>query len=182
MALLVAQTVRHGLREGLKTALAPILTDAPIVAVTLLILSEITEVGAVLGAISLAGGLYVIWLGIGSFGTRQVDFREMESAPHSIRKAMAINVLNPHVYLFWATVGAPTVLRAAQENPAAPAAFVTSFYILLCGSKMLLAVLVNRSRALLVGTAYLRTLQALGVVLLIFGAWLIWEGWGYLSR
>jgi len=31
MTLVVAQTLRHGLREGLKVAIAPLLTDAPIV-------------------------------------------------------------------------------------------------------------------------------------------------------
>jgi len=30
--LIIAQTLRHNLREGMKVAIAPILTDAPIVA------------------------------------------------------------------------------------------------------------------------------------------------------
>ncbi len=181
MALLVAQTMRYGLREGLKVALAPVLTDTPIVVGCLLILSRFSDMNAVLGGVSIVGGLYVMWLGVESLRVREVAVADSGAAAHSVRKAFGINILNPHAYLFWATVGAPAVLRAARDSLASAAAFVVCFYILLCGSKMLLAVLIHRSRGFLAGKAYLRTLQALGVVLLTFGVWLIWEGYRYLS-
>lgn len=181
LALLVAQTVRYGVREGIKVAAAPVLTDAPIVAATLLLMSQLAEIDRVLGVISVVGGLYVVWLGVESLRTREVVLADESAAPHSIRKAMVINLLNPHVYVFWGTVGAPTVLRASESGSWIPAvAFVAPFYVLLCGSKMLLAVLIHRSRAFLKGAAYRRTLVALGVVLIVFGAWLVRDGVHYL--
>ena len=182
LALLVSQTLRHGLREGLKVALAPVLTDAPIVAFMLLLFSRLPNMDEVLGYISVCGGFYVIWLGIESLRTRSVETPAGGEGANSIRKAMAINLLNPHVYVFWGSVGAPTVLRATESGTWAAAGFVAGFYVTLCGAKMILAMLVNRSRSLLQGAGYRHTLQALGVVLLGFGVWLIREGWLYLSR
>ena len=182
LALLVSQTIRYGLREGLKVAAAPILTDAPIVAGALVAMSRLARLETVLGWISLAGGAYVIWLGIETLRARAVSVGPAAASPHSIRRAMGINFLNPHVYVFWGTVGAPTVLRAAEINVAAAAGFMTAFYVLLCGSKMVLAVAVHRSRGFLQGAAYRRTLRGLGVVLVGFGVWLIREGAVYLMR
>lgn len=182
MALLVAQTVRYGLREGLKVALAPVLTDAPIVTATLLILARVSDINWLLAGISLVGGLYVCWLGAESIRATPAETRAERAAPHSIRRAMGINLLNPHVYVFWATVGAPLVFKAWSAGWMQAAGLVGCFYLLLCGSKAVLAVLVHRSRGFLAGMAYRRTLQALGVVLIGFGGWLLWESARYFSR
>lgn len=181
-AFLVTQTLRYGVREGIRVALAPVLTDAPIIVLMLLGLSRISEINPALGIISIIGGIYLGYLGIESLRVRDVHVEESAASPRSIRKAMAINLLNPHVYVFWATVGAPTVLRAARTGTEQAIAFVAGFYLLLCGSKTLLAVLVHRSRSFLQGPVYLRTVQALGLALVGFGGWLVWEGIGYLSR
>ncbi len=175
LAFLVSQTVRYGVKEGLRVAIAPVLTDAPIVAGTVFALSRLTESGPALGAISLIGGAYVAWLGIESLRAPGLA-AEARAEPRSIRKAMAINLLNPHVYLFWGTVGAPTVLRAYASEPVAAFGFVAGFYLLLCGSKAMIAVLVDRSRRLLEGQAYRRTVQTLGWLLIGFAGWLVWEG------
>ncbi len=175
LAFLVSQTVRYGVKEGLRVAIAPVLTDAPIVAGTLFALSRLTASGSLLGVISLIGGGYVAWLGIESLRAG-ASVTETSAAPHSIRKAMAINLLNPHVYLFWGAVGAPTVLRAYASEPAAAFGFVGAFYLLLCGSKAATALLVHRSRRFLEATAYRRTVQALGWLLIGFAGWLVWGG------
>ena len=182
MALLVAQTVRYGLREGLKVALAPVLTDAPIVTATLLILARVSDGNWLLAGISLAGGLYVCWLGVESIRAQTDPADAERAAPRSIRRAMGINLLNPHVYVFWTTVGAPLVFKAWAAGWTQAVGLVGCFYLVLCGSKAVIAVLVHRSRGFLAGLAYRRTLQALGVVLIGFGAWLLWESARYFSR
>ena len=122
------------------------------------------------------------WLGVESIRIRGVETSETGASPHSIRKAMLINFLNPHVYVFWMTVGSPLVLQAAETRVARAAAFVTGFYVLLCGSKMLLAALVHRSRGFLTGSAYLWTIRVLGIVLIGFAVWLVVNGYSQLSR
>ena len=182
LALLVSQTLRYGLREGVKVALAPILTDAPIVTLSLLALSRISDLHSALAWISVFGGIYVAWLGIGSLRIPQVGAGSAEPSPNSIRKAMGINFLNPHPYLFWTTVGGPMVLQAARSQLGWAVAFMAGFYVLLCGSKTVIAVLLHRSRGFLAGRLYRGIVRALGVVLLGFGVWLVWEGLHYFSR
>jgi len=162
--------------------MAPVLTDAPIVALMLLVFSRLSNLNDILGCISIGGGLYVVWLGTESLRVRSVEVETGGADAHSIRRAMGINLLNPHVYVFWGAVGAPTVLRASESSLGAAVAFVAGFYVTLCGAKMVLAMLIHRSREFLQGRAYLRTLQLLGVVLLGFGIWLVRDGWLYLSR
>ncbi|MCW5978549.1 MAG: LysE family translocator [Bryobacteraceae bacterium] len=175
LALVVSQTLRYGVREGFKVSLAPLLTDLPIVTLCVLGLSRVADLGAALAWISLAGGAYVAWLGVQSLRTQGVD-NASAPAPRSVRKAMAINFLNAHVYLFWLTVGAPMVLKAAEGGAHFAAGFIAPFYVCLCGSKMALAALVNRSRGFLKGRTYVWTLRALGAALIAFGLWLIAEG------
>jgi threonine/homoserine/homoserine lactone efflux protein len=175
LALVVSQTLRYGLREGLKVSLAPLVTDLPIVSFCLFVLSRVSHTGLVLAWISIAGGVYVAWLGIDSLRMR-MENTSSTPLPKSFWKAVAINFLNPHVYLFWLTVGAPTVLRAANDGMAFAALFAAPFYVCLCGSKMLVAVLVHRSRSFLHGDGYRWSLRAVGGALVLFGLWLVRDG------
>jgi threonine/homoserine/homoserine lactone efflux protein len=176
MAFLVTQTLRFGAREGLRVAVAPVLTDAPVVALTLAGLSRLAGTGPALASISAAGGLYLAWLGVSSILAPEAPESGAGASPRSLRTAFAINLLNPHVYLFWITAGGPMVLQAARSDLSSAAGFIAGFYLLLCGSKVVLAILVNRSRGFLRGAAYRWTLRALGGALVFFGAWLLWEG------
>jgi len=176
LALLVAQTLRYGPGEGIRVALAPLLTDLPIVIAALFLISRLSDTSYLLAAISIAGGLYLVWLGIESLRVRGLPIAAREASPLSVRKAMTVNFLNPHVYIFWAGVGGPLVVEGSNIGASAPAAFLASFYLCLCGSKVLIAVLLGRSRGVLGGAAYLWTIRALGVALACFGIWLIWRG------
>ncbi|HQM51763.1 MAG TPA: LysE family transporter, partial [bacterium] len=63
LALVVSQALAHGVREGLKVAFVPILTDIPIVLASLFVLSRFSESRLILGLISAAGGTYLLRLG-----------------------------------------------------------------------------------------------------------------------
>jgi threonine/homoserine/homoserine lactone efflux protein len=54
--LVLAQTLRHGAREGCKVALTPLVTDAPIILVALVLASKLAELRLLLGSVSVAGG------------------------------------------------------------------------------------------------------------------------------
>ena len=65
LALVISETLRHGVKAGVKVALAPIITDLPIIILTLLVLSKLSGFPEILGAISLAGGIFICTLGFG---------------------------------------------------------------------------------------------------------------------
>lgn len=180
MALLVGQTLRYGTREGLKVAAAPVLTDAPIVAASLLVLAQLAAREKVMGAIALAGGAYLLWLAWGSLRFRGFESRT-EGAPSSVLKALATNLLNPHVYLFWIAVGAPMTVEAWRRQPAWAVAYMAGFYAALVGSKLVLAWLVGRSREALSGRGYVWAMRGAGALMAAVAVWLLRDGIGFLQ-
>ncbi len=85
--------------------------------------------------------------------------------PEVLDEGGAGKSLSPHPYLFWLSVGAPLLNKAMSASPAALIAFLGGFYALLLGSKVLLAILVGRSKAFLQGTAYRNIMRLLGLLL-----------------
>ncbi len=57
LTVLVAVSIERGFRSGLRVAIAPLLTDAPIVILALLLLKDLPA--SFLGGLTLLGGLYV---------------------------------------------------------------------------------------------------------------------------
>jgi len=176
LALVVSQSIRYGVREGVKAAMAPLVTDLPIIALSVMILRPLADSRAVLGLVSLAGGLFVMYLAWGCFRTSRLDLADRGEAPQSLVKGAAVNALNPHPYLFWLTVGGPALLKAWAESPARAVAFVAVFAACIVGSKVLIAVVAGRSRGLLTGSAYGMVVKALGLALLVFAFFLLRDG------
>lgn len=177
LALVLAQSIRFGTREGLKVAAAPLLTDLPIVILaTALVAAAAGTAGGLLGAISLAGAAFVAYLGIESIRTTGVQAGRPDEAPRSWARGALVNALSPHPYIFWITVGAPMLIRAWADGPLAAAAFLVGFYACLVGAKMLLAVIAGRSGGRLRGGAYRAVMVVLGALLLLFAVRLAGEG------
>jgi threonine/homoserine/homoserine lactone efflux protein len=177
LALVLAQSIRFGTREGLKVAAAPLLTDLPIVILaTALVAAAAATAGGLLGVISLAGAAFVAHLGIESIRTTGLQAGRPDEAPRSWTRGALVNALSPHPYIFWITVGAPMLIRAWADGPLAAAAFLVGFYTCLVGAKMLLAVIAGRSGGRLRGGAYRAVMVVLGALLLLFAVRLAGEG------
>jgi threonine/homoserine/homoserine lactone efflux protein len=176
LALVLSETLTHGVRSGLRVCLAPLLTDLPIVAVSLLLLSRLAGAPAVLGALSLLGAALVFWFGVQNLRTLPVRALPQGERPRSLRKGVLVNMLSPHPYLFWLGVGGPAAVRAARSDLLWAAGFVASFYLLLVGSKMVVAVAAGHSRGLLSTRGYVLTMRALGLALCLFSLLLARDG------
>lgn len=169
LALVISETLRHGVRSGVKVALAPLLTDLPIVAVSLALLARLADAEPLLGAVSLLGAGFLAWLGYESLRFRGLEgAAEGGRAPQSIRKGVLANLLNPSPYLFWLSVGGPLVVGAFETGLPTVSAFVGAFYLCLVGSKIALAFVAARSGKFLRGGAYVLSVRLLGVLLLGF--------------
>jgi threonine/homoserine/homoserine lactone efflux protein len=174
--LVIGETLRHGLRSGLQVAIAPILTDIPIILLAMLALERLLAGPIALGAVSLAGGVFLLWLGYRSTRVAGVDVSSAGGEPHSIRKGIAINLLNPNPYVFWASVGVPAVLNALSVSWLHAAAFLGAFFFFIVGSKALLAKLVHGSRTFMQSGVYLWIMRLLGVLLMGYGLLLVKDG------
>lgn len=180
-ALVLTQTMRHGLGEGLKVAAAPLLTDGPIILATLLVIDRFADAQGVLGAIALAGSAFLVYLAVESFSVTGLATEAESGAPQSWQKGAMTNLLNPHPYLFWLTVGGPTVYRAYSGAVSWAVLFLAGFYVCLVGSKALMAALVAYGRSWLRSRAYVRIIRLLGLGLLGFAALFLWDGLGRLG-
>lgn len=171
--LVLTETLRKGRRAGLMVAFAPLITDLPIVALSLLVISGMAVSHAALGMVSLFGAAFVGYLGYEALVSPGMAALPRKGQVDSLKKGIIANFLNPHPYLFWVTVGAPTAIKAYAQGVFPAGAFILGFYLLLVGSKAVLSLTAGQARSLLTGSLYRYCMKALGVFLFLFSLILI---------
>ena len=185
LALVISQTLRHGARDGVRVALAPLVTDVPIVAVCVLLVGMVEGAsgplaGIALAGIALAGAAFVTWLAWDTWRAEppgEVVTGETAPAARSLTRGIVVNTLSPHPWLFWIAVGAPTLTAAyATGGWPAAAAFLLGFYGCLVGSKVGIALAAGRARGRVAGRGYRLTMRVLAVLLAVFAIGLLREG------
>ncbi|MCS6773999.1 MAG: LysE family transporter [Anaerolineae bacterium] len=175
--LVITQTLRYGAREGVRVAFAPLVTDAPIVLLSVAAAAWLAATRAALGVLSLIGGGFVLYLAYSTFKATLPEVDESKTAPQSLLRGALVNLLSPHPYLFWFGVGAPTMTRAIQSDGlVSGGAFLLGFYVCLVGAKAALALLVGQSRRLILDRAYRWLMRALSLILVVFAALLLRDG------
>ncbi len=175
---LISQSLQCGWRKTLYAALAPLISDGPIIVLAMLLLTRL-PVGWE-RVLYIVGGAFVLTLAWGAFGSWR-DFDLAEPAIHSgmvgqgILKAALMNVLSPGPYLFWGLVTGPILLSAWRESPAHAAGFLIGFYGTMVISLAALIVLFSTARRL--GPRVTRAMVGISAVTLIcFGVYQIWQG------
>jgi threonine/homoserine/homoserine lactone efflux protein len=179
--LVIAQTLRFGLADGIKVAIAPLLTDAPIIALSVVLMGQLARAEPVLGGVTLLGACFLAYLAIESLKVRGVELDRQRIEARSFRKGVLANLLNPHPYLFWFVIGAPTLLKAVSASGAAAVLFILGFYVCLVGAKVLVAWLVARSRSFLKSRGYVCVNRLLGAALAVFALLFLRDGLSYLG-
>ena len=108
------------------------------------------------------------YLGIESLGFRGANVNSDKIKPRSLQKGVIANFLNPSPYLFWVSIGAPIVVKAMDIGLVSTLSFIVSFYVLLVGSKVMIAFATGRSRHFLKSKGYIYAIKILGIMLLVF--------------
>jgi threonine/homoserine/homoserine lactone efflux protein len=176
LALVISETLKHNKREGIKIALTPLVTDLPIILFSLIILSVFSHSQIVLCIIAFLGSTFVAYLGYDCLNSRGLSADTGVSPAKSVRKGTLVNILNPHPYLFWITVGAPIVMKAWNHSVASVAVYFLAFYLFLVGSKITIALLVDKSKAFLNNGAYIWIMRILGLALFVFAILFFLDG------
>lgn len=178
LALVVSTTLERGLAAGLRVAAAPVLSDAPVILLSLTVLGRLSP--DFLSAVTLLGGLYVIYLGLRTLSARNRPVlepsRRTGSAAEDYGRGILVNLLNPHPWLAWTTVMGPLVVEGWRRSPPAAIGFLTTFYLTIVGAKMSVAWLVSRGGDRLRGRWYAWVLAGCGLLLVAFGVLLVREG------
>lgn len=174
-AFIIGQSLKNGWRRTLPAAFAPLISDGPIIALTVLLLTQMPP--GVLRGIQIAGALYVLYLGWRTFQAYR-NFRPVEaadSAGRTLWQAVAANFLSPGPYIFWSLLAGPILVRGWQQSPGRALAFLLGFYACMIGALILLIVLFGAARQL--GPRVNRALIGLSALALMgFGVYQLWQG------
>jgi threonine/homoserine/homoserine lactone efflux protein len=174
LALVITTTLARGFRAGARVAFSPLVTDALVIAVSLLVVRSLPDRAA--AALGVAGGLYVVWLGIEALRDKPVDVEAPPTdGPDPLRRGALVNLLSPHPWLFWIAVGGPLLVAAWASSPPAAVGFLVAFFSLLIGCKVAIAALVAGGSSRLGAHGLRRAHIAAGVLLLLTGAVLVAE-------
>ena len=137
-AFYISQAFALGWRRTVLAALAPVISDGPIIAFVLLVLTHLPA--WVLSLIQIAGGLFILYLGIGAGralwqkwqaeeGTAAATPSTFTSSWQVLGKAITMNLLNPNPYIVWGTILGPRFLQAWATSPAQAIALLLGFYL-----------------------------------------------------
>jgi threonine/homoserine/homoserine lactone efflux protein len=176
LALVISETVKHNRKAGIVVASVPILTDFPIILLSLIVLTKLPQSNLILGAISFTGALFIAYMAYESITAKGVELNLKSAAALSLKKGIMTNLLSPHPYLFWMSVGGPAVIKGYSINPLSAAFFILGFYMFLIGSKVAAALIVDRFKSFLKSNIYIYIIKTLGFILLIFSLLYVRDG------
>ncbi len=174
---LISQTLSQGWRRAWIAAFAPLLSDGPIVALVLLVLSQVPDWFQ--RVLQIVGGLFVLYLAWGAFKAWKTFSPDAESAPQtgpqSLLRAAMMNALSPGPYLFWSLVIGPLIVTTWRENPANALSIVLAFYFAMIGFNI--AVVLLFGQAARFGNQVRKAMLGISVLALAgFGLYQLWQG------
>ena len=174
---LISQSLLKGWKRSLPAALAPLLSDGPIIALSLLVISQIPP--WVQQFLYIAGGCFVLYLAYAASKSwkhfdSSISSTEIETQ-QSILSAALINTLNPNPYIFWSLVTGPILLAGWRETPAHGLGFIAGFYITMILGLSTIIVAFGSARQL--GPRVNRALVGISAIALFcFGLIQLWLG------
>lgn len=181
LALVFSESLRYGTSAGIKVAVAPVISDIPIVLLALYALTGLSHLNPLMGIISIVGGGLLLFLGIQNFRIRKLVLSPSDNA-RPFTKGIMVNALNPHPYLFWMTVGASIANRALARHWIWLTVFLGCFYASFTAAKVVLAVLVGRSRKRISDTLYRYVMWFLGGALCLLAVVFLKDGLDLIYR
>jgi len=174
---LISQTLIRGWKRTLPAALAPLVSDGPIILICVRVLSQVPV--WLQRILYLAGGLFILYLAYGAF----IAFRDFGVQPpvtvstsqQSLLKAALINTFSPGPYIYWTLVTGPILLKGWRETPINGIGFLVGFYITLVLSLSAIILVFGLARGM--GSKVNRALLGISAtVLFFFGVYQLWLG------
>jgi threonine/homoserine/homoserine lactone efflux protein len=174
---LISQTLSKGWRLTLPAALAPLISDGPIIVLALVVLSQVPLWFQ--RFLYIAGGLFILYLAYSAFvAWRNYDKSGVvtdSSGRQSVVKAAMMLALSPGPYIYWSLVTGPILLAGWREAPANGLGFLVSFYATIVLSLGGIIVMFGTARQL--GPKVNRALLGVSAITLVcFGLYQLWLG------
>jgi threonine/homoserine/homoserine lactone efflux protein len=180
LAYLISQTLSRGWKRTLPAAFAPLVSDGPIIALCLFILSQVPA--RFERTLHFAGGAFILYLAYGAFRAWRDFDPGITAADAGIQgnvfKAALMNILSPGPYIYWSLVTGPILIRGWRETPVHGIVFLAGFYVTIVLSLAAIILVFGLARQL--GPNVNRALIGVSALaLFFFGVYQLWLGAGY---
>lgn len=173
---LISQSLTRGWQRTLPSALAPLLSDGPIILLSVLVLSGVPD--WMQRILYIAGGLFVLYLAYGAFKSWRgfdTSVPQPESKADGLPKAVLMNMLSPGPYIFWMLVTGPILVTGWRETPLNGIGFLAGFYIAMIST--LVGIILVFATATRLGPKFNRALLGVSsIALFCFGLYQLWKG------
>jgi threonine/homoserine/homoserine lactone efflux protein len=173
---LISESLTGGFRRSAPIAFAPLISDLPIILLSLFLLNQLPE--NFIGIISIAGGVFALYLAWRLWGNWRKGAEPQTADTENsgtLRRGVIANFLTPGPYLFWSLLSGPILLTALRQSIAFGAAFLLGFYGVLILSLLGIALLFSQARRLGPRVVHIMLLVSI-IILVIFAGLLIWRG------
>ena len=174
---IISQSLTRGWKKTLIAALAPLVSDGPIIALCLLVLNQVPVWFE--RVLYIAGGLFILYLAFGAYKAWRdfdpnISNMEIETG-QSLPKAVLMNFLSPGPYIYWSLVTGPILLKGWRETPLNGIGFLAGFYLTIVSVLAGIILLFGIAREL--GPKVNRVLIGISAVALFcFGLYQLWLG------
>jgi threonine/homoserine/homoserine lactone efflux protein len=167
---LISQALARGWKKSLPSALAPLISDGPIIALCVFVLSQVPA--WLQRFLYIAGGLFVLYLAYGAYKSWKKFDPHLPSqktgTQQTVLKTALTNALAPGAYFFWTLVTGPILVRGWRETPRNGIAFLLGFYLMMILSLCAIIIVFGLARQL--GPKLNRILLGISAIaLLCFG-------------
>ena len=173
---LISQALTRGWKKSLINAFAPLISDAPIILLCVLILSQVPDWFQQF--LYIASGLFILYLAYGTFESWQ-NFDENQPQPESkidgLPKAVMMNFLSPGPYIFWSLVTGPILVKGWRETPLHGISLLLGFYLSFISALMLIIFIFGTAAK--IGPKVNRAMLGISAIALFaFGLYQLWMG------
>jgi threonine/homoserine/homoserine lactone efflux protein len=173
---LISQTLTRGWKQTLPAVLAPLISDGPIIAICLFVLSQIPAWFQ--RGLYIAGGLFILYLAYGTYKSWKNFNPQMPSASTEqpdVLKTAFMNFLNPGPYLFWSMISGPILIKGWRETPGHGLSFLLGFYLTLIGGYAITVLVFGLAQKL--GPRVNHVMLGISAIALFgFGLYQLWQG------
>ena len=164
--LVIQQTLEHGFRQGVRVSMTPLITDGPIILLSMGLLNYFSGGEHFIAVISLLGGVYLLHLAKGMLFSGGLVTSGAPELAIGLVGMLKVNILNPNPYLFWITVGGAYI---DNNEPLVAVNFVLVLLVMIVLSKVLIACVTRVFKEQVKGRLYLWITRGLGLVLATYG-------------
>ena len=176
-AFIISRTLENGWKKTLPAALAPVLSDAPIIVLVLVILNNIPS--DLLRFLQIGGGILLLYLAYSSFKSflHYDALKKSEEIKNdsTLLKAVLVNILNPSPYIGWSLIMGPLFIKGYREASGNGIALIVGFYVTIVLSQAGIILLFGLAKNL--GPKVTRIILGIASAgLAAFGVYLLWQG------